>query len=78
MVSILNGQSDRIEHEKLKAIGARNRLESELETRKRKTAELQFLLSQKQNELQRLADQYESLVKVEQEQRAIIEKLNKN
>jgi len=78
LVTILTSHADRIEQEKLKAIGARNRVESELETRQRKSIELQFLLAQKQAELQRLHDQYEALVKVEQEQKAIIEKLNKN
>ena len=60
------------------AIGQRNRKETETETRKRRQQELQFLIVQKQSELQRLHDQYDSLLKIEQEQKVLTEKLNKN
>lgn len=62
----------------LQAIGQRNRKDTETETRKRRQQELQFLISQKQSELQRLHDQYDSLIKVEQEQKILTEKLSKN
>lgn len=77
LTEILNTQSDKIETEKLRAIGQRNRKETESETRKRKQQELQFLIQQKQSELQRLHDQYESLLKIEQEQKVLTEKLSK-
>ena len=77
LTEILNTQSDKIEIEKLRAIGQRNRKETEAETRKRKQQELQFLIQQKQSELQRLHDQYESLLKIEQEQKVLTEKLSK-
>jgi intraflagellar transport protein 20 len=78
LTDILTSQSDKIEVEKLRAIGQRNRKDTETETRKRRQQELQFTISQKQSELQRLHDQYESLLKVEQEQKVLTEKLNKN
>lgn len=77
LTEILNTQSDKIEIEKLRAIGQRNRKETEAETRKRKQQELQFLIQQKQSELQRLHDQYDSLLKIEQEQKVLTEKLSK-
>jgi intraflagellar transport protein 20 len=78
LTEILNTQSEKIEVEKLRAIGQRNRKDTETETRKRRQQELLFLIQQKQSELQRLHDQLDSLTKVEQEQKILIEKLNKN
>lgn len=78
LTDILTSQSEKIETEKLRAIGQRTRKEAETETRKRRQQDLQFLIAQKQSELQRLHDQFESLQKVEQEQKLITEKLSKN
>jgi intraflagellar transport protein 20 len=77
LTEILHTQSEKIEVEKLRAIGQRNRKETETETRKRRQQEMHFLLAQKQSELQRLHDQYESLLKIEQEQKLLMEKLSK-
>jgi intraflagellar transport protein 20 len=77
LTEILNSQSEKIETEKLRAIGQRTRKDAETETRKRRQQELQFLIAQKQSELQRLHDQFESLQKVEQEQKLLTEKLTK-
>jgi len=77
LTEILSTQSEKIEMEKLRAIGQRNRKDTEAETRKRRQQEMHVLLAQKQGELQRLHDQYESLVKVEQEQKLLMEKLSK-
>ena len=57
------------------AIGQRNLLESEAENRKRKQHELQYLIAQKQLEIQRCQEYYDSLVRVEQEQKATTDKL---
>eukprot|EP00741_Cyanophora_paradoxa_P003455 tig00000704_g3356.t1 len=70
--------SQKIEKEKLKAIGLRNRVEGEAEARKRKRAEMQSQINEKTSELDRYIAEYESLVKVEQEQRILIERLNNN
>jgi len=78
LVTLLSEQSQKIERAKLQAIGQRNRIESETENRKRKQSELNFMTAQAQAELQRAVDEYESLVKVEKEQQAIIERLSKS
>ena len=53
-------------------------MESEPEVRKRKVREMQQLISEKQNELERLITEYESLLKVEHDQKKLIEKLSYN
>ena len=57
------------------AIGARNVLESEAENRKRKQHELQYLIAQKQLEIQRCQEYHASLAKVEHEQKTTLERL---
>jgi len=78
LVAILTEQSKKIEQEKLMAIGMRNRVASEIETRKSREKELQALIDQKQLELDRQIAYYESLKKVEQEQRTVLDKLTKS
>eukprot|EP00823_Brevimastigomonas_motovehiculus_P000746 TRINITY_DN1095_c0_g1_i1.p1 TRINITY_DN1095_c0_g1~~TRINITY_DN1095_c0_g1_i1.p1 ORF type:complete len:136 (-),score=25.88 TRINITY_DN1095_c0_g1_i1:424-831(-) len=78
LLDVLTSQSQKIERQKLMAIGQRNRITVETDTRKRKQQELQYMISQKQAELQRLTDYLDSLTKVEQEQKTVIEKLSKN
>ena len=46
--------------------------------RKRKQVELQAIISEKKAELDRLNTQYDSLVRVDAEQKALIEKLTNN
>lgn len=53
LVDVLKTQADKIEREKLMAIGQRNRVETERESRKRRQQELQYLIAQRQTELQR-------------------------
>ena len=65
-----------IEKEKLKAIGSRNIVESEAEARKRSMREAEFRHAEKQRELDRHMAEYAALQKVEQEQRASIQKLS--
>jgi hypothetical protein len=104
LVDGMNGHASKIEAAKLKALGQRNRVESEKEVRKRKTNELQVrrqaiamcimaivptsdhlcdafeqsLINEKKALLERLQLQYESLKKVDGEQKGIIEKLSNN
>jgi intraflagellar transport protein 20 len=77
LVQLLQAEGEKIEQEKLKAIGQRNRLESETEGRKKKQSELQHEIKQKQQGIHRLNEYLESLTKLEMEQKAIMEKLNK-
>ena len=68
----------KIEMEKLRSIGERNKVESESENRKKKMMELNNLLNEKKCEQERYAIELESLQKVEAEQRILIEKLSNN
>ena len=77
-IGVMESKSKVIEAEKLKAIGLANRVDSEREVRKRKQLEAQALINEKKAELERLSAQYESLMRVEAEQKALIEKLTNN
>lgn len=65
-----------IETEKLRAIGMRNAAEREVETRKQTREEALIRVQEKQIELDRAVAEYNSLQKVEQEQRAVIQRLS--
>mmetsp|Transcript_12278 Transcript_12278/g.24267 ORF Transcript_12278/g.24267 Transcript_12278/m.24267 type:complete len:130 (+) Transcript_12278:219-608(+) len=78
LVDGMNDYAGKIEAAKLKALGQRNRVESEVEVRKRRTAELQALINEKKAGLERLQLQHESLKKVDAEQKATIERLSNN
>eukprot|EP00163_Fabomonas_tropica_P021352 TRINITY_DN3739_c0_g1_i2.p1 TRINITY_DN3739_c0_g1~~TRINITY_DN3739_c0_g1_i2.p1 ORF type:complete len:129 (-),score=37.84 TRINITY_DN3739_c0_g1_i2:167-553(-) len=65
-----------LDKEKLKAIGQRNKADNEQEQIKRQQQELYALINEKAAELERYKAQYESLVKVEAEQKAMIERLS--
>ncbi len=75
---VLEGHSNKIEKEKLKALGKRNQVYEEQESRDRRTQEIKVLIREKKEELERLKFQYNSLVKIEEEQRIAIEKLSNN
>jgi intraflagellar transport protein 20 len=62
----------------LQAIGQRNIVEGERDNRKRRQRELQALVDEKNAELSRLQAEYESLSRIEQEQREAIAKLESN
>lgn len=78
LVDVLDNHASKIEQEKLRAVGLRNQVDSEPEARKKKQQELQFLINEKLAELERYTYQLESLSKVEEEQRLLIEKLRNN
>ena len=67
-----------IEKEKLKALGKRNQLYEEIESRSRREQELKVLIREKKEELERLKYQTASLLKIETEQKIVIEKLSNN
>lgn len=68
----------KIEKEKLRALGERNKWESQAENRKKKMMDLNNLLNEKKAELDRYTVELESLNKMEQEQKALINKLSNN
>ncbi|TYZ67364.1 hypothetical protein PybrP1_010467 [[Pythium] brassicae (nom. inval.)] len=78
VLEVLEGQAKRIEREKLKAIGQRNRVDSEVENRNRQKQLLESLIKEKQTELERYHLQYQSLTKIADEQQALIDKLSNN
>ena len=71
----LSERSESIDKMKLQAIGQRNIYESARAERKRKRNELANLIKEKLRELDRQNAQLDSLVQVEREQQALIEKL---
>lgn len=75
---MLESHSSKIEKEKLKALGKKNQLAEEMESRNRREQELKTMTREKKQELEKLKFQYESLLKIENEQRMIIEKLSNN
>ena len=75
---VLEKHSKVIEQEKLKALGKRNQLYEEVESREKRAQELKVLIREKKEELERLKYQSESLLKIEAEQKMTIEKLSNN
>ena len=74
----MENQSKKIEKEKLKALGKRNQLYEEIESREKKEQETKVLIREKKEELERLRFQFNSLQKIENEQKMAIEKLSNN
>eukprot|EP01006_Ploeotia_vitrea_P002431 TRINITY_DN107506_c0_g1_i1.p1 TRINITY_DN107506_c0_g1~~TRINITY_DN107506_c0_g1_i1.p1 ORF type:complete len:128 (+),score=9.32 TRINITY_DN107506_c0_g1_i1:34-417(+) len=75
-MSVVQAAGQKIENEKLRAIGMRNKVDGEAEARKRRQRELQQHIKEKQIELDRYVAEWTSLTKVEQEQKALIEQLS--
>ena len=78
LIVILDQQAKKIEEQKLKAVGARNRIEGEEDNCRKKEQELKTLINERKMELNRLKSEHESLRKIEQEQRNMIDKLSNN
>ena len=78
LTEVLEQQAQKIEDAKLKAIGARNKIEGEEDNRRKREQELKTLINEKKMMLERLTYQHESLTKVENEQKLTIEKLSNN
>ncbi|CAM9767424.1 unnamed protein product [Ascophyllum nodosum] len=76
IVQVLQENAARIEKEKLRAIGQRNKVEGELEYRMRQKVALQTMLKENMVELDRHNLQYQSLLRVESKQLALIERLS--
>lgn len=78
LIDVLETQATKIEDAKLKAVGARNKIEGEEDNRRKKEQELKTLINEKRLLLERLTFEFDSLQKVEGEQKATIEKLSNN
>ncbi|KAI8477087.1 MAG: intraflagellar transport particle protein 20 [Monoraphidium minutum] len=75
-LAVIDQQAERIEAEKLRAVGLRNRVAALHEERRRKRQELTQQLQERQDALDRLAAEEESLRRVRQEQELMIAKLS--
>lgn len=75
-MAIVSQLGKAIEKEKLRAIGARNVVESEGEARKRALREANLRVQEKQAELDRYYAEYNALLKVEAEQKQVIHRLS--
>merc|ERR1712098_582796 len=75
---LLQSQAQKIDQEKLRAIGARNQGGLNADSRRRTQNELKAQLHDKSGELERLQFYYDTLEKVEREQKAIIDRLREN
>ena len=71
----VEGEAQKIEREKLKAVGMRNRLATEAEQARTAELEQRGLLAEKQEELERLTLEHESLARVRNEQELLIARL---
>ncbi|OXU24438.1 intraflagellar transport protein 20 homolog [Nasonia vitripennis] len=77
-IKIMSHLADRVEQEKMRAIGMRNLLHSLTKEHDAEKQQLEALVLEKQMELERLRVEYESLKKIEQEQLETIEHLSSN
>jgi intraflagellar transport protein 20 len=75
-ISSIDQQVERIESEKLKAVGLRNKVASLEDERKRRQKEQARIFEEKQEELERLMMEEQSLNKVKSEQEVLIAKLS--
>mmetsp|Transcript_7764 Transcript_7764/g.11316 ORF Transcript_7764/g.11316 Transcript_7764/m.11316 type:complete len:132 (+) Transcript_7764:97-492(+) len=78
IIEVIDKKADQIETLKLRAIGQRNQVEHEQDTRNRKKKQLLTIISDMKQALERYKKQHDSLLKVSQEQSALIEKLSQN
>ena len=76
LVEVLETHATRIDERKLKAIGMRIAAENEAEQRIKKQKALQALIAEKKAELDRYNAQYQSLERIEAEQKSLIERMS--
>ena len=67
-----------VETEKLKALGEKSKLEQASERKLKKTQELIQKINERKNHLENLQTEHQSLLKVEQEQQSMLEKIKNN
>lgn len=74
----IDAQVEKIEAEKLRAVGLRNRVAALEEERRQKQKNAERMLAEKQEELERLQMEEQSLLKVKQDQDSLISKLSES
>lgn len=75
LVDVLESHANRIDAQKMKAIGLRIAAENEVEQRNRQQRAYQTMINEKKAELDRYTIQLKSLERIEAEQKAMIEKI---
>eukprot|EP00750_Incisomonas_marina_P029308 INCI7125.1.p1 GENE.INCI7125.1~~INCI7125.1.p1 ORF type:complete len:131 (-),score=44.08 INCI7125.1:112-504(-) len=78
IIEVIDKKAEQIETLKLRAIGQRNQVEHEQDTRNRKKKQLLTIIGDMKQALERYRKQHESLLTVSQEQNTLIEKLSQN
>mmetsp|Transcript_16788 Transcript_16788/g.28485 ORF Transcript_16788/g.28485 Transcript_16788/m.28485 type:complete len:128 (+) Transcript_16788:201-584(+) len=78
LVDILDLHANRIDAQKLRAIGLRIAVENEAEQRTRQERSIQTMINEKKAELDRYTLQLQSLERIESEQRAMIERITQS
>ena len=78
MIDSVEHLAKKVDHQKLRALGEKSKLESIEETKKKKIMELSKLLNERESELLRYENEYQSLIKIDQEQQILIERLINN
>jgi len=76
LVQVLETHASRIDSKKLRAIGLRMASENEADNRVRKQRALEAMIKERRGELDRVTLQFQSVERVESEQKAQIEKLS--
>lgn len=77
-MGVMDAKQAAIDAQKLRAIGLGNKVLGQEEVRKRRQRGLQATVFERKSELERLKAQRDSLARVDQEQRALIERLQNN
>lgn len=77
-MSVMEAKQAAIDAQKLRTIGIGNRVLGQKEAVKRRQRELQATVNERKAELERLKAQRDSLARVDQDQRTLIERLQNN
>lgn len=78
MIDSIEGLAKKVDNMKLRALGEKSKLEAVEEAKKKRIMELNKLLSERESEYIRFENEYQSLMKIDQEQQALIERLINN
>lgn len=78
MIESIEVLAKKVDNMKLKALGEKSKLESIEESKKKRIIDLSKVLSERESEFIRLENEYQSLLKIDQEQQNLIERLINN
>ena len=78
MIEAIELLAKKVDNQKLRALGEKSKLESIEDSKKKRMMELSKVLSERESELVRYENEYQSLLKIDQEQQVLIERLINN